>query len=131
MWSLILGYLSVFSILAYNGQAVWNAIVAPTLPTVAYIMGSPRIGDVTPTDAFLVTFLKAPALLAVFLASPLLFRFVWKKLEPRIPFAERKWEIPFLVCNTAVFTLAGLGSWAFLFPSYLLNSYWNIGCVLN
>lgn len=129
MWSLILAYLGTFFLLAYNGAALWSWITGRSMPVLTQ-MGFPGIVPVEPMDTFFVIYVQAPALVAFFLVSPLLFRSVWTKLEPHIPTAERKWAIAFVTCNSAVFMLAGLGAWAFLFPAYLLDRYRNLGCLL-
>jgi sec-independent protein translocase protein TatC len=81
-------------------------------------LGKPEMVFTSPVEAFMVLF-KLALLVGVFLASPFVFREIWRFISPGLYDRERKWGIGFVVASVLLF----VGGAAFAYTYVLPASY--------
>ena len=64
----------------------------------------------------MVTYLKVGLLAGAFLASPLIFYFVWRFVAPGLHVNERKWTLAFVVASSLFFIGGALFGYFVVFP---------------
>jgi sec-independent protein translocase protein TatC len=75
-------------------------------------IGKPEMVFTSPIEAFMVLF-KLSLLCGVFLASPFIFRELWRFISPGLYDRERKWGLAFVVAS--VFLFLGGATFAYLY----------------
>jgi sec-independent protein translocase protein TatC len=70
-------------------------------------LGRPELVFTSPVEAFMVE-LKLALLAGIFVASPVIFRELWRFISPGLYDRERKWGLGFIVASVVLF---GGGAW--------------------
>jgi sec-independent protein translocase protein TatC len=65
-----------------------------------------QLTQITPTEQFMLEYVKIPLLAGIFLASPWIMYQVWAFVAPGLYRRERRWAGPF-ICSTASLFIAG------------------------
>ena len=81
-------------------------------------IGRPELVFTSPVEAFMVLF-KLALLAGVFLASPFVFREIWRFISPGLYQRERKWGLAFILASVVLF----VGGAAFAYTYVLPASY--------
>jgi sec-independent protein translocase protein TatC len=81
-------------------------------------IGRPELVFTSPVEAFMVLF-KLALLVGVFLASPFVFREIWRFISPGLYARERKWGVAFILASVILF----VGGAAFAYMYVLPASY--------
>src|SRR4029077_10538674 len=81
-------------------------------------VGRPEMVYTSPVEGFMVLF-KLALLVGVFLASPFVFREIWRFISPGLYARERKWGLGFVVASVLLF----VGGAAFAYTYVLPASY--------
>jgi sec-independent protein translocase protein TatC len=81
-------------------------------------IGKPEMVFTSPIEAFMVLF-KLSLLMGVFLASPFVFREIWRFISPGLYEREKKWGLGFVVASVLLF----VGGAAFAYTYVLPASY--------
>ena len=87
---------------------LWKIISAPAVEALRNIGADPNLAQITPMDAFMTVWVKAPMLTSLFLASPWVLYQVWAFIAPGLYKRERRWAGPFVICTAGLFILGGL-----------------------
>ena len=64
--------------------------------------------QLTPTDLFLLQYMKLPLLASIFIAAPWLMYQIWAFIAPGLYKRERRWAVPFIFSTASLFILGGL-----------------------
>lgn len=81
-------------------------------------IGKPELVFTSPIEAFMVLF-KLSILVGVFVASPIIFREIWRFISPGLYPKERRWGIGFIVASVVLF----VGGAAFAYFLVLPEGY--------
>ncbi len=87
---------------------LWKIISAPAVEALRNIGADPNLAQITPMDAFMTVWVKAPMLTSLFLASPWVLYQAWAFIAPGLYRRERRWAGPFVICTAGLFILGGL-----------------------
>ena len=79
-------------------------------------LGKPEMVFTSPTEAFMVLF-KLAMLVGVFLASPFVFREVWRFISPGLYDRERKWGIGFVLASVILFFGGAIFAYTYVLPA--------------
>jgi sec-independent protein translocase protein TatC len=79
-------------------------------------IGKPEMVFTSPIEAFMVLF-KLALLVGVFLASPFVFREIWKFISPGLYTRERKWGLGFVVCSVILFVGGAVFAYTYVLPA--------------
>jgi sec-independent protein translocase protein TatC len=79
-------------------------------------IGKPEMVFTSPVEAFMVLF-KLSLLVGVFLASPFIFREVWRFISPGLYSRERKWGLGFVIASVLLFTGGAAFSYLYVLPA--------------
>ena len=72
----------------------------------------------SPIEAFMVLF-KLALLVGVFLASPFVFREMWRFISPGLYDRERKWGIGFVIASVILFVGGAIFAYSYVLPASL------------
>jgi sec-independent protein translocase protein TatC len=78
-------------------------------------VGVPELVFTSPVEGFMVLF-KLALLVGLFLASPVVFREVWRFISPGLYARERRWGLAFIVFSVLLFVGGGLFAYIFVLP---------------
>jgi sec-independent protein translocase protein TatC len=104
---------SLFALMARPLIAAWE-----TAKSDGVAVGRPEMVYTSPVEGFMVLF-KLAMLVGVFLASPFVFREIWRFISPGLYSRERKWGIGFVLASVLLF----VGGAAFAYTYVLPASY--------
>jgi sec-independent protein translocase protein TatC len=104
---------SLFALMARPLIAAWKEAA-----TAGVAVGKPELVYTSPVEGFMVLF-KLAMLTGIFLASPFVFREIWRFISPGLYERERKWGLGFVVASVLLF----VGGAAFAFTYVLPASY--------
>jgi sec-independent protein translocase protein TatC len=107
LWSLA-GVGVAFVVCIAFANRLWLIISAPAVDSLRKIGADPTLAQITPMDAFVTVWVKAPMLTSLFLASPWVLFQVWSFIAPGLYKRERRWAGPFVICTAGLFILGGL-----------------------
>jgi sec-independent protein translocase protein TatC len=79
-------------------------------------LGRPEMVFTSPVEGFMVE-LKLALLGAVFVASPVIFRELWKFISPGLYERERRWGIAFVIVSVVLFVGGALFAYKFVLPA--------------
>jgi sec-independent protein translocase protein TatC len=79
-------------------------------------IGKPEMVFTSPIEAFMVLF-KLALLVGVFLASPFVFREIWRFISPGLYARERKWGLGFVVASVVLFVGGALFAYSYVLPA--------------
>ena len=105
---LTLGGIGVsFVLCLFFANQIWKWITRPIIEALESIGAEPNLVFTKPMDAFMMIWMKAPLLVALFLASPWVLYQVWGFIAPGLYKRERRWAAPFVLCTAGLFVLGG------------------------
>ncbi|MFB3777369.1 MAG: twin-arginine translocase subunit TatC [Bryobacteraceae bacterium] len=87
---------------------IWQIISQPAIEALQTTGASPNLVFIKPTEAFSIIWVKAPMLVALFLAAPWVLYQVWAFIAPGLYKKERRWAAPFVISTAGLFILGGL-----------------------
>jgi sec-independent protein translocase protein TatC len=88
---------------------LWRIIAAPAKQALINLhVNPPNLATLTPMEQFNTIFVKAPLVVAIFIASPWLLYQVWAFIAPGLYKRERRWAVPFIVSTAGLFIMGGL-----------------------
>jgi len=79
-------------------------------------IGKPELVFTSPVEAFMVLF-KLSLLVGLFLASPFIFRELWKFISPGLYERERKWGVGFIAASVLLFVGGAVFCYAYVLPA--------------
>jgi sec-independent protein translocase protein TatC len=78
-------------------------------------IGTPEMVFTSPVEAFMVLF-KLSLLVGIFLASPVVFRELWRFISPGLYARERRWGMAFVVSSVMLFVGGAVFAYVFVLP---------------
>ncbi len=100
----------LFSLLARPMMAAWDKAQHEGA------VGKPEMVFTSPIEPFMVLF-KLAMLAGVFLASPIIFREIWKFISPGLYARERKWGLVFVISSALLFMGGAAFAYIFVLPA--------------
>ena len=100
----------LFALLARPMMSAWDSAQTETG------IGKPEMVFTSPVEPFMVLF-KIALLAGVFLASPVIFREIWKFISPGLYARERKWGIGFVFASAFLFIGGAVFAYVFVLPA--------------
>jgi sec-independent protein translocase protein TatC len=97
-----------FALCLFFANQIWQWITRPIIGALKSIGADPNLVFTKPVDAFMMIWMKAPLLAALFLASPWVLYQVWGFIAPGLYKKERRWAAPFVLCTAGLFVLGGV-----------------------
>jgi sec-independent protein translocase protein TatC len=79
-------------------------------------IGRPELVFTSPVEAFMVLF-KLALLAGVFIASPFVFREIWRFISPGLYDRERKWGIAFVLVSVVLFVGGATFAYSYVLPA--------------
>jgi sec-independent protein translocase protein TatC len=79
-------------------------------------LGKPEMVFTSPIEAFMVLF-KLSLLVGVFLASPFIFRELWRFISPGLYKRERRWGLAFVIISVFLFVGGATFAYRFVLPT--------------
>lgn len=79
-------------------------------------IGRPELVFTSPVEAFMVLF-KLSLLVGVFLASPFVFREIWRFISPGLYARERKYGLAFILCSVLLFVGGAAFAYSYVLPA--------------
>jgi sec-independent protein translocase protein TatC len=79
-------------------------------------MGRPEMVFTSPVEAFMVLF-KLSLLVGVFIASPIVFRELWRFISPGLYARERRWGLAFVVSSVLLFVGGAAFAYSYVLPA--------------
>jgi sec-independent protein translocase protein TatC len=79
-------------------------------------IGKPEMVFTSPVEAFMVLF-KLALLVGVFLASPFVFREIWRFISPGLYAREKKWGLGFVVTSVLLFSGGAMFAYTYVLPA--------------
>jgi sec-independent protein translocase protein TatC len=108
---------ALFALLMRPLLAAWNAAQKDSG------LGRPELVFNSPAEAFMVL-LKLALVAAIFVASPVIFRELWRFISPGLYQRERRWGLLFIVVSVVLFTGGAFFAYSYVLPAsykYLLS----------
>ena len=100
----------LFSLLARPMMAAWDEAQR----TVG--IGKPEMVFTSPIEPFMVLF-KLALLAGVFLASPIIFREIWRFISPGLYERERRWGLGFVIVSALLFCGGAAFAYVYVLPA--------------
>ncbi len=79
-------------------------------------LGKPELVFTSPVEGFMVE-LKLALLASIFLASPFIFRELWRFISPGLYDRERKWGMSFIVVSVLLFVGGAMFAYIYVLPA--------------
>jgi sec-independent protein translocase protein TatC len=79
-------------------------------------LGRGKLVFLSPHEAFMVLF-KLALLVGVFLASPFVFREIWRFIAPGLYAREKKWGLGFIIASVLLFAGGALFAYSYVLPA--------------
>jgi sec-independent protein translocase protein TatC len=79
-------------------------------------LGKPELVFTSPIEAFMVLF-KLALLVGVFIASPIIFRELWKFISPGLYARERRWGLVFVLSSVILFVGGAAFAYLYVLPA--------------
>jgi sec-independent protein translocase protein TatC len=79
-------------------------------------IGRPEMVFTSPVEAFMVLF-KLSLLVGVFIASPMVFRELWRFISPGLYARERRWGLAFVLTSVALFVGGAAFAYLYVLPA--------------
>jgi sec-independent protein translocase protein TatC len=111
--STIVAYLfrgELFALLARPLMEAWDAAEKETG------LGNPGMVFTSPAEPFMVMF-KLAMMVGVFMASPIIFRELWRFISPGLYARERRWGLSFVIVSVALFIGGGAFCYLYVLPA--------------
>ena len=119
-----------FVLCLYFANEMWRAVSEPAMQALHSLGLESRLVFTTPTEAFMILWMKVPLLASIFLASPWVLYQVWAFIAPGLYRRERRWAVPFVLSSAGLFIAGGAFAY-FLAFRYALTFLLGIGHGIN
>jgi sec-independent protein translocase protein TatC len=96
-----------FGLCLVFANQIWQFVSDPAIAALKNTGASPNLVFIKPTEAFSIIWVKAPMLVALFLAAPWILYQVWAFIAPGLYKKERRWAAPFVLSTAGLFILGG------------------------
>jgi sec-independent protein translocase protein TatC len=104
----LIGIAVCFGLSLVFANQIWQVISEPAIEALRTTGATPNLVFIKPTEAFSIIWVKAPMLVALFLAAPWILYQVWAFIAPGLYKKERRWAVPFVISTAGLFILGGL-----------------------
>ena len=111
----ILGFGVCFIACLFFAESIWNFIRAPAVAALKQINAKPVLIAITPMEQFNTIWIKAPFVVSIFLASPIILYQIWAFIAPGLYKRERRWAVPFIACTSGLFIAGGAFAYFVIF----------------
>lgn len=112
---ILIGFGVVFVGCLFFAQEIWDFVRAPAMDALRQIGAEPVLIAITPLEQFNTIWIKAPLIVSIFLASPVLLWQIWAFISPGLYKRERRWAIPFILCTSGLFIMGGAFAYFIIF----------------
>jgi sec-independent protein translocase protein TatC len=112
---ILIGFVVAFVGSLYFAPEIWKIIAAPAVKALTNLGFTPKLVAIAPMEQFSIIWMKAPLVVSIFLASPVLVWQVWGFIAPGLYKRERRWAAPFIICTSGLFILGGLFAYFVVF----------------
>ncbi len=104
----------LFSMIFAND--LWRIISDPAIVALRNLGYKPAyLVAISPMEQFSTIWVKAPMIVSIFLASPVVLWQVWGFISPGLYKRERRWAVPFILCTSGLFITGGLFAYFVVF----------------
>jgi sec-independent protein translocase protein TatC len=111
----IIGFAVCFVACLFFAPEIWNVVRAPAVAALIQINAKPVLIAITPMEQFNTIWIKAPFVVSIFLASPIILYQIWAFIAPGLYKRERRWAVPFIACTSGLFIAGGLFAYFVIF----------------
>ena len=112
----ILGFVGSFLGCMYFAPDIWKLVSEPALTALKHLGANPaRLVATSPMEQFNTIWIKAPIVVSIFVASPIIIYQVWAFIAPGLYKRERRWAIPFILTTSGLFITGGLFAYFIVF----------------
>jgi sec-independent protein translocase protein TatC len=111
----LMGFVGAFVFTLIFAPEIWRIIAAPAVEALTNLKFTPQLVAIEPLEQFSIIWVKAPMIVSIFLASPVLVWQVWGFIAPGLYKRERRWAAPFILCTSGLFILGGLFAYFVVF----------------
>jgi sec-independent protein translocase protein TatC len=111
----LMGFGGAFVFSLIFAPEIWKIIAAPAVQALTNLGFTPKLVAIAPMEQFSIIWMKAPMIVSIFLASPVLVWQVWGFIAPGLYKRERRWAAPFILCTSGLFILGGLFAYFVVF----------------
>jgi sec-independent protein translocase protein TatC len=95
---------------------IWRLVSEPALVALKHLGAkSPELIATQPMEQFNTIWIKAPVIVSIFVASPVILWQVWAFISPGLYKRERRWAVPFILCTSGLFITGGLFAYFVVF----------------
>lgn len=111
----LMGFAGAFAFALIFANEIWRVISEPAIVALTNLGFSPKLIAIAPMEQFQTIWVKAPMVVSIFLASPIVLWQVWGFISPGLYKRERRWAIPFILCTSGLFITGGLFAYFVVF----------------
>lgn len=112
----LMGFAGAFLFSLIFANDLWRIISDPAIIALKNLGYNPaRLVAITPMEQFSTIWVKAPMVVSIFLASPIVLYQVWGFISPGLYKRERRWAVPFILCTSGLFITGGLFAYYVVF----------------
>ncbi|BDC48150.1 hypothetical protein F183_A04660 [Bryobacterales bacterium F-183] len=111
----LMGFVGAFAFSLIFANDIWRVISEPAIAALRNLKYNPQLIAITPMEQFQTIWVKAPMVVSIFLASPIVLWQVWGFISPGLYKRERRWAIPFILCTSGLFITGGLFAYFVVF----------------
>lgn len=112
---ILIGFGVSFAFTLIFAPEIWKIIAAPAIQALKNLNFSPKLIAIAPMEQFSIIWVKAPLIVCIFLASPVVVWQIWGFISPGLYKRERRWAVPFILCTSGLFILGGLFAYFVVF----------------
>ena len=104
----LIGFAGSFVACLFFAPDIWKFVSAPAIQALRHLGANPPVLiAITPMEQFNTIWIKAPMIVSIFVASPIIIYEVWAFIAPGLYKRERRWAIPFILCTSGLFIAGG------------------------
>lgn len=112
----LMGFAGAFAFCLIFANDIWRVISDPAITALKNLGYKPAyLVAIQPMEQFSTIWVKAPMVVSIFLASPIVLYQVWGFISPGLYKRERRWAIPFILCTSGLFISGGLFAYFVVF----------------
>ena len=112
---ILIGFGLCFVACLFFAPEIWKFVSEPAIDALKTINAEPTLIAITPMEQFNVIWIKAPLVVSIFVASPIILWQIWAFIAPGLYKKERRWAIPFILCTSGLFISGGLFAYFVVF----------------
>lgn len=112
----LLSFAGSFVACLFFAPEIWKFVSEPAITALKHLGANPaKLIATTPMEQFNTIWIKAPMIVSIFVASPLILYQVWAFISPGLYKRERRWAVPFIVFTSGLFILGGVFAYFIVF----------------